>query len=95
MKQSLLEAAALVALPVLIVFGAEVDDVFAWDVGQSAGRRKHLALHDGFNLTRDLHQEFFPDATRFGMLVSRFKQVLTLLTVDPFSLIDSKRPINN
>ena len=85
MKQSLLETAALVALPVFVVFGAEVDDVFARNVGETAGRRKHLTLHHGLNLARDLHQKFFPDAARFGVFVGSFKQVFALLTVDPFS----------
>ena len=48
-------------------------------------QREMFTPHHGFNLARDLHQEFFPDAAWFGMFVGSFKQVLALLAVDPFS----------
>ena len=85
MKQSLLQAAALVALPIPVVVVAEIDDIFARNVGWTAGRREHLALHAGFNFARDLYQKLFPDAPRLSMLVSLFQNVVGCLAVDPAS----------
>ena len=85
MKQSLLQAAPFVALPFLVVVIAEIDDVFARNVGWTTGRREHLALHTGFDFARDLYQKLFPDAARLCVLVRLFKYVGGGFTVDPTS----------
>src|SRR6188474_2331629 len=59
MEQPLLQAASLVALPVFVVLGAQIDHVLARYIGWPTGRGKHLALHHGLNLARNLHQELF------------------------------------
>ena len=84
-KESLLQAAALVALPFLVVVAAEIDDVFARNVGRTAGRREHLALHAGFDFARDLDEKFFPDAPRARVLVGLFQKIVGGLAVNPAS----------
>src|SRR5690242_13519380 len=85
MKQTLFEPATLVALPLFVVVGTEIDDVFARNVGWTTGRREHLALHRGLDFARDLHQKLFPNPARFRVLVGGFEQVFARLAVDPFS----------
>ena len=72
-KKSLLESAAFVALPVFIVVGAEIDDVFARYVSWTTWRREHLALHRRFHFAGDLHQKFFPNASWFCVFVGGFE----------------------
>ena len=85
MKQSLLQAAALIALPIPVVVVAEIDNIFARNVGWTTGRREHLALHAGFDFTRDLYQKFFPHAARLCVVFGFFKYVVGGFTVDPTS----------
>src|SRR4030095_7093922 len=85
MEETLFKAASFVALPVFIIFGTQVDDVFTRDVGRTTGRREHFTLHGRFDFSRDLYQKLLPDATRFGMLVGCFQQVLAGFAVNPFS----------
>src|SRR5215813_4176941 len=85
MKQSLLQTSSLVALPIFIVFRAQIDYVLTRDVGRTTRRRKHLALHCGFNFTGDLYQKLLPDSPRLRMFVCCFKQILASLAVYPLS----------
>src|SRR5262249_12712612 len=85
MKQSLFKPTTLIALPLLVVVGAEVNDVLARNVGWTTRRCEHLALHGRFHFARDLHQKLFPNASRFGVFVGGLQQVLAGLAVYPFS----------
>ena len=85
MEESLLQAAPFVALPVFIVVGTEIDNVFAWNVCRTAGRSKHLALHDGLNFAGNLNQELFPDSPRPSGVVGSFQQTFAAFAVYPFS----------
>jgi hypothetical protein len=84
-KETLLEAAALVALPILIVVVTQIDDVFARNVGWPTRWGEHLALHTGLDFARDLHQKFFPLAARPCVFVGFLENVVGGLAVDPTS----------
>ena len=84
MKQALFQAAPLVTLPLFIVVGAEVNDVFARNVGWTTGRSEHLALHRRFDFARDLYQKLFPNTSWLRVLVGSFEQILASFTVYPF-----------
>src|SRR4029453_851731 len=84
-KETLFKAPSFVALPVFIVFGAQVDDVFTRNVCRTTGRSKHLTLHRRFDFTSDLDEELLPNATRLRMLVGCFQQVFASFSVNPFS----------
>src|SRR5262244_2349702 len=49
-KQTLLEPATFIALPIFVVLRTEIDDVFARDIGGTTRRGKHLPLHYGLDL---------------------------------------------
>src|SRR5215213_6725841 len=81
--QTLFEPAALLALPLLVVLVREVDDVLGRYEGGAAGRREHLALHDGLDLARDLDEELLPDAARPRLLADLRERVVRDLAVNP------------
>ncbi len=83
MEESLLQATTLVALPFLVVIVAEIDDVFARNVGRTAGRCEHLALHYALDFARDLDEKFFPDAPWARVLVGFFQKIVGGLAVNP------------
>ena len=84
-KESLFKPAPLLALPILIICGAQLDDVFGRNVGRAAGRREHLALHHVLDLARDLDEKLFPHAPRPRLLVNNRERVFFHLAVNPFA----------
>lgn len=85
MIQTLLKPAALYALPFLIVFFAQKNNVFAWDDGRALWQRHHFLLHYFFHGAGDLYDEPFCLAARLdlGVACRFFQNSFGGVAVDP------------
>ena len=87
MIKTLFQPAPFDALPILVVFFAQKNDIFARNNGRALRQRNHLALHHVFDGAGDFDDKFFRLTARFDLRVAGgfFQNKLRRVAVNPLS----------